>query len=381
MTLPPIQLNLCGKRFSVAYELTGSRDDAWNKAQDICVEQTIEFPADLLPGGDIAACIVGQVESFAPVRPGYFEAVISFALEIAHQELIQLLNVVFGNISLKPGMRVQRLILPPELLAAFRGPRFGRAGLRSLLGVPERPLLCTAIKPLGLSVQQLAHLAYQFALGGIDVIKDDHGLGNQVFAPFRERVQRCAEAVDRANRQTGLHCIYVPSIIAPADQLLERALWAKQAGAGGLLVAPGLNGFDSMRQLADDDRLALPIFSHPSLQGSFVTHPDDGISPYALFGQIARLAGADASIFPHQGGRFSFSLEDCRAVADGTRVPMAHVQPIFPTPAGGMTLERVSDMLNVYGREVVLLIGGSLHRHGPDLVKTCSTFRESVESW
>ena len=42
---------------------------------------------------------------------------------------------------------------------------------------------------MGLPAHALADLAYQFALGGIDIIKDDHGLADQSFAPFKERVE------------------------------------------------------------------------------------------------------------------------------------------------------------------------------------------------
>ena len=135
----------------------------------------------------------------------------------------------------------------------MRGPRFGQAGLRALLGVPDRPLLCTAIKPMGLGPEALAELAYRLALGGIDLIKDDHGLADQPFCPFDERVPRCAAAVARANRETGRRVLYVPNVTAPALAISRRARLARDAGAGGLLFCPGLAGLDAMRALADDD--------------------------------------------------------------------------------------------------------------------------------
>jgi len=377
--IPAVSLDLAGERFRVVYHVTGDEAEARTRAEDICIEQTIEFPAELVPEGDIRDHIFGRLESLRPLDSDHYEAVISYAVETSGFELTQLLNVIFGNISIKPGIRVERLDLPPSLLEAFKGPRFGRDGLRTLLDVPERPLLSTALKPMGLSAQDLADLAYQFALGGIDVIKDDHGLANQPFAPYEERVQRCAEAVEQANRETGRKCIYMPSLAAPADQVLERALFAKKAGAGGLLVAPGLIGLDTMRQLADDDRIALPLMSHPALQGSFVTSPDNGISHYTLFGQIPRLAGADASIYPNYGGRFSFSREECRSIFEGTEVPMGHIKPIFPAPGGGMSLARVPEMLEIYGRDVIFLIGGGLHKRGPDLVENCRYFQRLVK--
>ncbi|HEY0605660.1 MAG TPA: RuBisCO large subunit C-terminal-like domain-containing protein, partial [Herpetosiphonaceae bacterium] len=307
-----------------------------------------------------------------------YEAVISYAVETAGGELTQLLNVIFGNISIKPGIRVEHLDLPSGLLDIFKGPRFGRQGIRDLLGVPDRPLLCTALKPQGLSARQLADLAYQFALGGIDIIKDDHGLANQSFAPYRERVQACAEAVERANRETGLSCIYMANVTAPADQVVTRARLAKDAGSRGLLIAPGLVGLDTMRLLADDDDLALPIMSHPAFQGSFVTGEEQGIAQRVLFGQLARLAGADATIYPNYGGRFSFSREVCQQIVEASAAPMGSLKPIFPTPGGGMSLERIPDMLDLYGQDVIFLVGGGLLKHSSDIVANCRYFLKLV---
>lgn len=370
---------LSGERISVWYRLSGNQNDAYAKAQAICLEQTVEFPGELVPKGFIQDEIVGRIESFAELADYHFLVQISYAVETSGFELTQLLNLFFGNSSIKSGIRLERFELPAGLFKFFRGPRYGRKGLRELLGVTGRPLLCTALKPMGLSPTQLGDLAYQFALGGIDIIKDDHGLANQPFAPFRERIQTCVAAVERANRETGRRCIYVPNLTAPAHQIREQTLFAKKAGVGGLLVAPGLVGFDSMRDLADDDRIALPVISHPALQGSFVTNPDSGISHYALFGQLTRLAGADAAIFPNFGGRFSFSRDECQQIAAGTATAMGPLPAIFPAPGGGMSLNRIPEMLEVYGRDVIFLIGGGLHQQGPDLIENCRHFYQMAE--
>ena len=146
---------------------------------------------------------VGSTSNLAATR-GCLSAVISFPVETAGDDLSQLLNVVLGNISLKPSIRAENLDLPPSLLGRFRGPRFGRTGLRELTGDGQRPLVSTALKPMGLAPADLAELAYRFALGGIDLIKDDHGLTNQTFSRFDQRLARCTEAVAKANRQTGM---------------------------------------------------------------------------------------------------------------------------------------------------------------------------------
>lgn len=368
------------ERFSVIYRLTGNEAEAMTKAQDICLEQTVEFPGELIPDGIIKEHVVGRITDFKGDGPGHFLTIISFVVESAANELTQLLNVVFGNISIKPGFRVEEILLPKGLTKAFNGPRFGRVGLRERLGVQDRPLLFTALKPMGLSSRDLADLAHKFALGGIDIIKDDHGLTDQTFAPFEERTALCAEAVDRANRETGQQCIYVSNITAPYGDLMKRAYFAKQNGAGGLLIAPGLVGFDTMRALADDDQIDLPVFSHPAFLGSFVTSPDNGIAHYALFGQITRLAGGDGSIYPNYGGRFSFSREECASIARGTEVTMQDIKTIFPCPGGGMSIDNIPDMMRLYGNEVVFLVGGGLFRQGPNIIENCRYFRSLVES-
>ena len=123
----------------------------------------------------------------------------------------------------------------------------------------------------------------------------------------------------------------------------------------------------------------MPIVFHPALLGTYTVHSSAGIGHGVLYGQLCRLAGADATIFPHFGGRFAFTEADCRDLVNGCERPMGDAASIFPVPAGGMSLERVPELLAFYGRDVILLIGGDLHCHGSDLTATCRRFREVVE--
>ena len=370
---------LSGERLTVRYLVAGDAGEARARAEDACLEQTVEFPADLLPAGDIAEHLVGRIEAFEPAGERGFEVAISYAVEVAGGELPQLLNLLFGNSSIKPGVRLQRIEPTPGVFDRYRGPRFGQPGLRDLLGVPRRPLLMTAIKPLGLGVAALAELAYRYARAGIDLVKDDHGLANQAIAPFQARVDACAAAVARANAETGGRSVYVPNVSGPADAVYARARAAKEAGAGAVMVCPGLVGFDAMRALADDDALALPVVSHPAFHGSFVASPEQGISHYVLYGSLQRLAGADASIYPNVGGRFAFSAEECREIADGCNDPFGGLASAFATPGGGMQLDAVPRMRGLYGDRVIYLVGGGLHRVREGFDRTVAGLLRALE--
>lgn len=372
------ETHILDQRIFVTYYIAGDEKSARAVAEDICFEQTVEFPQDLISSEFIRNQVVGRIEDFNPCSGGGFKAVISYAQENAAGELTQLINLIFGNISIKQGIRVCDFVLPKSLLELFRGPRFGRRGLRELLGVWGRPLLCTALKPLGLSAHELADLAYQCAQGGIDIIKDDHGLTNQCFASFEERISLCSQAVNKANKKTGGKCVYTANITAPFNFIQERAKFAKDAGAGALIAAPGIIGFDTMRAIACDDSLGLPVFSHPAFLGAYLINPAQGISHYALLGLLNRLSGADAVVYPNYGGRFPFSRQDCEEIVRGVGVNIGNIKEVFPMPGGGMSLKRIPELLEVYGSDVIFLIGGDLFRHSPDLAANCRYFKKLI---
>lgn len=362
------------KRFTVVYSIVGTKKEALDKAKNICVEQTIEFPYDLVTDKYVKNTIVGRVESIKACGKKYMAA-ISYANETAGTELTQFLNVVFGNTSIKPGIRVEKLSPPAALLKKLQGPRFGMSGIRNLTGVYNRPLLCSALKPMGLSVKKLADLAYKFALGGIDIIKDDHGLANQAFSPFDKRIPAVCAAVKKANKETGATTLYAPNITADGLETIRRAKFAKKCGAGALIISPGLAGFETMRMIAEDNSIGLPIFYHPAFHGSYVVNPDSGISHYAFFGQLTRMHGADAVIFPNFGGRFSFTECECREIADGCKAGLGKLKPNLPGPGGGMTMDRIPYMKNFYGHDAVFLMGGGLFSSGKDITENCKKFR------
>ena len=280
--------------------------------------------------------------------------------------------------SLKQGIRVAHLQLPDEVVKRWPGPRLGRKALRERIGVPDRPLICGVLKPVGLSAGALADLAYQFAVGGLDLIKDDQGLVDQTFCPFDERISRCATAIAKANHETGRHCLYFPNVTGSGKGIYKRALFAQEAGAGGVLICPGLTGFDAIRIVAGDERLDLPVISHPSLLGSFMIHGDSGIAPSVLFGQIPRLAGADISIYPTYGGSFAITQEDCCHIAMETTVPWGELKPNFPTAAGRIHLDSVEELFGMYQNEMVIVVGGEILQPGKEVVATCREFVEQV---
>jgi len=322
------------------------------RAEAIALEQSIEAPLAAVDDARVLREVVARVANVSPVAPDSFDVTIHLAVETTGFEAGQLLNMLFGNTSLHEDVTLVDASFPDSFTARFGGPRFGIAGIRALTGARERPLTCSALKPQGLSPAQLAAIAGTFARAGLDVIKDDHGLADQAAAPFAERVRAVQHAVDEANRETGGRCVYAPSVTGHYGQLLDRAVVAREAGVRMMLVAPMLSGVGGLAALTRD--VGVPVIAHPALAGAA------RIAPPLLLGKLFRLFGADATIFPNAGGRFSYSAETCADIAGAARAPWHGLAPMLPVPAGGMTVGRVPEMRERFGPDTMLLIGGSL---------------------
>jgi ribulose-bisphosphate carboxylase large chain len=347
----------------------------------LAVEQSVEMPLDAVRQAQIRDEVVARVagiEPAGPAAPDRFEVQLDLATSTIGGDLAQLLNMAFGNCSLQGDVELVDLDLDPALLPRQHGPRHGIEGLRRLVGAGDgRALTCTALKPQGQSPQELAELAGTFARAGIDLIKDDHGLANQSAAPFGPRVAACQRAVEAANRRSGGTSRYAPSLVGGPRQIARQARLARDEGVEVVLVAPMLAGLAGFAELfdaaptgvpADEGLCGLAVLAHPALGGAVA------IAGPLLLGKLFRLVGADAVIFTNHGGRFAVSESSCRALADNARRPWGGLRPSLPVPAGGMTPDRVAELVRFYGRDVALLIGGALLQAGPELERAARAF-------
>lgn len=338
------------------------------RARAIALEQSVEMPLAAIDDPAVLAGIVGRVEAIEALAPGRYRVEIALALATIGDDPGQLLNMLFGNSSLHDDVILEDARLPAGFEAAFGGPRHGLAGLRARVGAGRRALTCSALKPQGLGPERLADLARRFAQGGLDYVKDDHGLAEQASAPFAARVRAIAAAL----RAEGAATRYAPSLSGDLDRQRWQLALATAEGIDTVLAAPMIVGLANFATLVRD---------HPGI--AFMTHPTMAgaarIAPPFLFGKLFRMLGADAVVFPNHGGRFGYSATTCRALAEAALAERAGLRPAVPVPAGGMATARVPEMLDFYGPDVMLLIGGGLLEARARLAEASAAFVAAVK--
>ncbi|MBX9773758.1 MAG: ribulose 1,5-bisphosphate carboxylase [Xanthobacteraceae bacterium] len=326
------------------------------------------MPVTAIDDRAVLAEIVGRVEDVREIGGGLFEARISLSAATVGRDAGQLLNMLFGNTSLHDDVTLHDAEIPGELAAVFGGPRHGLDGLRRRAGAGRRALTCAAIKPQGLPPAKLADIARAFTAGGIDYIKDDHGLADQSYSPFRERVAAIATTLADAKSR------YVPSITGDLDAMRRQIAIVRDAGIDTVMVAPMVSGVSSFHRLVADNP-DMAFLAHPSLAGAA------RIAPPFHFGGLFRMLGADAVIFPHHGGRFGYSAATCKAIAERARNARNGLKPCVPVLAGGMSRERVGEILEFYGADIMLLIGGALLEAREHLTQAATAFVDAVHDW
>jgi ribulose-bisphosphate carboxylase large chain len=342
------------------------------RARAIAVEQSVEMPVSAIADDFVRSQIVGRVEAITE-KDQFFEVRISLSAETVGDDPGQLINMLFGNTSLHEDVVLSDVALPKGLIENFGGPRHGLHELRRRVGAPARALTCSPLKPQGLPPAQLGELAKDFARAGIDYIKDDHGLADQAYSPFARRLEAVTLALGSVQRQSRA-TRYVPSLSGDLDTMRAQIAMAKDAGVDTVMVAPMIAGLANFHRLVRENP-TVAFAAHPTMAGAA------RISPPLLLGKLFRTLGADAVIFPNYGGRFGYSPDTCRALAHAALDRREGLRPAVPVPAGGMTTDRVVEMLDFYGADVMLLIGGALLEAREHLREATSAFVTEVHRY
>jgi ribulose-bisphosphate carboxylase large chain len=359
---------------TIVYQLTAeNRSQAEQLAENISIEQSVEMPAETVPAS--ASASLPTIQQVDPLDDKLWKAIIRYPVSIIDGDPTQFLNVLYGNISLLDGIKL--LDIHDDYFSdLLSGPAFGIQGIRKLLGIFQRPLSCTALKPVGLSAAELAIRAGQFARGGIDIIKDDHGLADQSTAAFEERVSSCLKEIRKGEQYSGKRTCYFPNITTSPAQLLSRFRMATDLGADGVLISPQLTGIEAMHDIAKAAQL--PVMAHPAFSGPYVIPKRTGFSMELYYGKLWRAFGADAIIYPNAGGRFTFTKETCQALNRQMRADFCNFKPSMPVPAGGINLASIPCWIEDYGNETIFLVGGSLYKQDSGIEQATATFQQML---
>ena len=355
-------------------------------AQAIAEEQTTGTWTDISTSEEYIHYLDGKIHDIVPHNNGYI-AKIGFPDEIFEAgSFPQYLSVLSGNLyglSKLAHVRLLDVDFTLDTVSPYKGPKFGIEGIRKLVGTDtsKRPHVGTIIKPkVGLNPKDTAHVAYEAAIGGVDLIKDDETLTDQRFCPMADRLPAVMEQLDRVKDDTGRTVLYAVNVSSPGDKILERAEEAIDMGANMLMVDVIVCGLDAVRVLAEDPAIQLPIHVHRTMHAAMTRNPEHGVA-MRTFCRMVRMAGGDQLHTGTISGKMEHDtvelLGDNKTLTD---LDFFGLKTVFPVASGGLSPGGVAREIEVLGKDIILQAGGGIHGHPHGTRAGAAAMRQAVDA-
>jgi ribulose-bisphosphate carboxylase large chain len=317
--------------------------------------------------------------------------------------IVSFLTLAIGN---NQGMgdvehaKLHDFYVPPDYLRLFDGPAKNIVDFWRILGRPLTDggmIVGTIIKPkLGLRPGLFADACYRFWLAG-EFVKNDEPQGNQPFAPYRETMRLVADAMRRAQQETGQAKLFSANITAddPFEMIARGELvletFAENADHVAFLVDGYVAGPTAVTTARR--RFANQFLHYHRAGHGAITSPQSkrGYTAFVL-SKMARLQGASGIHTGTMGfGKMEGDPAD-RMIAymierDAAEGPFFHqewlsMRATTPMISGGMNALRLPGFFDNLGHaNVVQTSGGGAFGHLDGPIAGAASLRQSFEAW
>ena len=328
--------------------------------------------------------LLGSVPSVDQKKWWRAHVTLSWPLDNLGPSLPNLITTIAGNLfELQPlsGIRLKDLRLPSAFSTNYAGPKFGCEGTRKLMGIYDRPLIGTIIKPsVGLSAKETGMLVSQLCAGGIDFVKDDELQANGPSCPFEDRVIEVMRAVNNAADKMGHKVMVAFNLTGEIDEMRRRHDFVHNQGGTCVMVNLMAAGMAGMIALGHHTNL--PIHAHRAGWGALTREPLLGWS-YPAWSKLWRLAGADHM---HVSGLNNKFTEPNKSVIESARSlssPLFSHAPMSALPvfSSGQTVRQAAATLDAVGSpDFLVAAGGGIAAHPGGVAAGVQAMRQAYDA-
>jgi len=397
-----------GKHILVAYKMKPADGHGY-------LEAATHFAAESSTGTNVEVCTTDDFTKGVDALVYYIDEAtedmrIAYPLDLFDRNitdgrlmLVSFLTLCIGNNQGMGDIAHGQMIdfhVPERAIQLFDGPAKDITDMWRILGRPLKDggyIAGTIIKPkLGLRPEPFAEAAYQFWLGG-DFIKNDEPQGNQVFAPTKKVIPLVADAMKRAQDETGEAKLFSANITADdhyemcarADYILET--FGEDADKVAFLV-DGYVGGPGMVTTARRQYPNQYLHYHRAGHGA-ITSPSSkrGYTAFVL-AKMSRLQGASGIHVGTMGyGKMEGGRDD-KIIAymierDECQGPVYYqkwygMKPTTPIISGGMNALRLPGFFENLGHgNVINTAGGGSYGHVDSPAAGAISLRQAYQCW
>ncbi len=320
-----------------------------------------------------------------------------------HQDLVELGSMsnilsslagnVFGMKAVK-GIRIEDMRFPKKVIESFPGPNKGIDGVREMMGIYDRPMTGSTIKPkLGLTAKEHAQRCYETLRGGLDTVKDDENLGSQPFNKFEDRVKYTMDLLYKAEAETGEKKGYWCNVTAGnTEEMLRRAELIKECGGRFVMIDFVVTGFTAVASLRKKvGEMGLSLHGHRAMHSAFDRVRTHGVE-YRVISKWARMVGIDHIHIGTGVGKLEGGVQELQERMEFLRKPYSKkvgdiqfeqdwgdLKPTAPVASGGLHPGHVPALYNVFGKDAFWAFGGGCHGHPDGSMAGARAIRDAIE--
>ncbi len=344
--------------------------------------------------------VAGKVYSIENTQDGYWIKIAYPEEHFEAKNVSQILASIAGNVyGMKAvnSLRLQDIKFTKNMVSEYRGPKFGMKGIKKLFNEEKRPLMLTVPKPkVGMTTEEHANIGYDIWRGGLDLLKDDENLTDQKFNPFKKRVEKTLKMRNKAEKETGKKKSYLINITGPTvEEMIERANFVKKQGGEYVMIdiiTTGWAAVNSVREACED--LGLAIHAHRAMHAAMTRIPDHGFSMNCV-SKLSRLIGVDqlhiGTVFGKLVGPKDEVLQ-CQQMltTEKTRENIRehcfnqewfNLKPVYPVSSGGLHPGIVDKVLNLFGTDIMIQLGGGVHGHPQGSYAGAKAMKAAIEAY
>lgn len=276
---------------------------------------------------------------------------VSVPLELTGTDLATVGACLLGNVfelSEVSGLRLEAIRFPPALIRACSRPRYGVAGTRDLLGVRDRPIFGSRLRPaIGLRPDETAAEVRELLSAGVEFVKDGELMASPPHSPLEARVAAVMRVIDEHEQRTGRRVLYAFNVTGEPDAMLRHQDVVQAAGGRCVQVSvvhAGLAAVSHLRRHGD-------LVIHGDRTGFAMQTRSAGLGmSYAAYAALWRLAGVDHMVVS--------GLRNTKWEPDGSAIASmrACLEPMLdesdralPVVTGGQWGDQIPDTYRLLG--------------------------------
>lgn len=287
---------------------------------------------------------------------------------------------------------IEDISFPKKFIKNFKGPKFGKDGIRKLLNIKDRPLLQAVLLPEeNFDIQTFKNLTSRLLVSGVDEISD-HQMIVDTLQNFRKRVETITQIIDKIKNDFGQKIYYFYIYGEDYEDRLD-ILKETNSKSIGIGLSPLTLGLPLTSHIVNNYKY--PVQFHLTLHTPLTRYakrgisregellPGFGINMNVLLKLFILLGGDEIHLVSPTHSLHPFEDWETKIQCDILNYYFKEFKKPFPILMGGVTPTNALSLIKSLGRDNILKFSTfnltKAEKLGFSIERSINAFKQAIE--